>query len=423
MMIKLLVCGLVIFTGSIYFTKLYLKNERMIFDIDTQPLLETDEATAGIPFSGEGTVSVDDKNLLSSPYLNLPCVYYHSITEEYRRSGKSGHWVVVENLLNFVTFYLKDNRGKLRINPVNMDSDFSNFSMLKDRSVPDPALSEIDCMSVMKHREVDQDHKILGLISTSPKKRRSEFILPPGTQIFVYGYVDKRKNELVLREHFQHPLLISQKTKEKYVEEFYKGRNIVYFIHLLLTIGFTVSFLSLNYFLVLPAFILITVLLIGNTIICGSIVFTMYNRIIILKQRAITALSNIDIELKRRADLVPQIVNLVKSYTSYEKEIMQIVTSMRLSKIIQKELPVDSGKTDSSTMLAIFEKYPTLKSADNFQQLMKTLIDVEDRLAYSRAFYNRNVRKLNTLITQFPFIIIARIFNIQTMDFVSFSTV
>src|SRR3990167_10055598 len=92
MVLKFFISGLTIFVGSIYFTRLYLKTEKAIHNIEALPLLETDEAVAGIPFSCEGIIGTDEKNILTSPYTNTQCVYYHSITEEYRSSGKSKRW-------------------------------------------------------------------------------------------------------------------------------------------------------------------------------------------------------------------------------------------------------------------------------------------------------------------------------------------
>lgn len=419
MMIKFFISGMIIFIGSIYFTKLYLKTEKVIHDIEALPLLETDEAVGGIPFSCEGIISADEDKILYSPYTNLPCVYYHSIKEEYRREGKNKRWVVVENQVNFIPFYIADKRGKLKVDLTNMDNDFSGYQLGgKYEMVYDPKFSEVDCDAVMKHQAYDENKTVLGFVSLSTTLRRNEFILAPNTRVFVYGYVSKFASGLILREHPLHPLLISKKTKDMYIEEFYKGKNLVFFIHVLLSIGFTVSLLSLNYFMLLDSNLLIIILFFGNLCISGSIVFTMYNRIFTLRERTLCALSSIDIELKRRADLIPQIVELVKGYSGYEKEIFQIIAFLRSRILYQKDL-LDAKKPDFSPLFAIIENYPEIKASDNYQQLVKTLVDTEERIAYSRTFYNRNVRKLNTLIDQFPFIIISIIFNIKKMDFIT----
>src|SRR3989344_8633098 len=126
---KVFICGLVIFIGSIYFTDLFLKTERQIFNIETLPLLKTDEATNSVPFSCEGYVENMDGTILHSPYTNSPCVYYHSITEKYMKSGKNSEWVILENLVNFVPFYIADARGKLKVDITNLDDDFSGYKI------------------------------------------------------------------------------------------------------------------------------------------------------------------------------------------------------------------------------------------------------------------------------------------------------
>jgi LemA protein len=421
MMIKFFVSGLVIFVGSIYFTMLYLKTEKEIFNIESLPLLETNEAVDGVPFSCEGKVT-QGENILYSPYTNTACVYYHSITEKYVQSGRRSRWIIVENICGYTPFFITDSRGKLKVDPTNLDNDFSGFKIdFRNRRIPDPENSEIDCIPILKHQAFGENNTFLGFIPVVSNLRRSEYVLIPYMQVFAYGYISKRNDELVLHEYPKFPLIISMKTKEAYIEEFYKGRNLVFLVHVLLTVGFTISLLSINYFLNLYPIILYSILLAGNLVINISIIFTMYNRIMTLKQRAQVALSDIDIELKRRVDLIPQIVALVKNYSKYEKETLGIIAEMRVRLDFQKEL-IFGEKADFSPLYAIIENYPDLKASGNFQLLMRSLIDTEERIAYSRAFYNRNVRKLNTLIKQFPFIIISLLLNIREMNFISITS-
>jgi LemA protein len=248
--------------------------------------------------------------------------------------------------------------------------------------------------------------------------RRSEYILTPQTKVFAYGYVVKGDDGLVLHEQPQHPLIISQKTKEAYVEEFYKGRALVFLVHFLAAIGFSTSMVAIKYLLKLSPSLFLAMLVLGNSGILISIIFTMYNRLITLAQRAEFALNDIDIELKRRADLIPKIVELVKAYTEYEKELQGFIARARAHTVFLKDLPEGSG-IDINPLVAIIENYPDLKASENFRGLMTSLVDTEERIVYARAFYNRTVRKLNTLVRQFPFIIISEIFNIKEMEYVS----
>ena len=419
LMLKLLACGMVIFIGSLYFKSLYLKNEKRIFNIEMLPLLEPNEATEGIPFSCEGTITAETKDLLQSPYSDLPCVYYHCITEKYVKRGKNSGWEIVENLLSFIPFYIADDHGKIKVDLANMDNDLSGYSIdINDPKVPDPENSEIDCLPVIVKQITTEKKDIFGIILTTEKHRRSEYIMPPSIKVFAYGYVSRINNELILHEHEKHSLIISQKTKEKYIEEYYRGKNLVFLVNLFLSLSFTVSAFSINYFLKFNPNLFIAALFLGNGIFALGFCFAIYNRLIILRQRALVSLSEIDIELKRRCDLIPQITELVKEYTEVERELAKVIVDLKNHIAFQNEM-AGNEILNHANLLAVAENYPALKSSVNYRQLMKTLVDIEERIVYSRAFYNRNVRKLNTLISQFPFAVIAMIFRIKSMQYIS----
>ena len=421
LMIKASVCGIIFFVGSIYFTRIFLQTEKEVFTIDMLPLLETNEASTGVPFCCEGTIR-QGETILTSPFTLTPCIYYHSIVEDYKKQGKHSEWVIVENLVNYVPFYLEDKRGTIKVDVSNMDSDFSGYKIEKfNRIVPDPDKSEIDATPVLKHATYEENRTTLAIFHTTHELRRSEFVLMPRTSVFVHGYVSKRNGELVLHEHDRHPLIISTKTKDTYVEEFYKGRHLIYFVHFLMTVGFTIAMLSANYFLHIDPVLLYAVIYIGNAGIVGSIIFTMYNRLVTLQNRAQTALSNIDIELKRRADLIPQIVMFVKEYASHEKRQHLDIASTRLTPAFMTSLPKEVPTSFIDPLLVV-ENYPHLKASENYQSLMRSLVDTEERIAYSRTFYNRNTRKYNALIAQFPFIIIAQLLGFKPMEFLTFQT-
>ena len=418
---KFFVSGLVIIVGSIYFTKEFLKTENIIFDIESQPILETNEATDGVPFAGEGIIK--SEKTIRSLYTNTSCVYFHSIKEMYVESRRGrGRWQIVENISLFVPFYIEDKRGKLKIDLTNLDDDFSGYKILSPtfEGVPNPKNSELDCDVLLKENYFTP--KELYQVSTSKmgKYRWSEFVLRPWTKVFVYGMVSRRNEELFLHEDERCPLIISKKNRDQYVEEFYRGGNLVYFVHFLITIGYTIALFSLNYFLQLDPLKLLALLFIGNFAITGSVIFSLYNRIVTLKNRALNALSNIEVELKRRADLIPNLVEVVKGYAKHEKEVQKIIAEARAEIMFSKELKKEE-KPVIPSLVAIIENYPDLKASENFQNLMRNLIDTEERIAYSREFYNRTVRKYNTIINQFPFLIISSPLRLKEMDFISIS--
>ncbi len=226
MAIRFLICGLTIITGSIYFTKKFLKTEGLIFKVESQPILKTDEAVDGVSFAGEGIIESDGGKLLTSPYTNTQCVYFHSIKEQLVRSGKSRYWKIIANMALFVPFYLKDKRGKLKIDLTNLDFDFSNYKIpLQYTGVPNPKNSEIDCDVLLK-KSLPLEGSSGFFSSLTNEYRVSEFVLQPGTPVFVYGAVSRKNEELALGENERHPLIISKKGRDRYVEEFYRGGKL-----------------------------------------------------------------------------------------------------------------------------------------------------------------------------------------------------
>lgn len=410
MTLKFFISGCIFVIGSIYFTKEFLKTEAVIFEIDSLPFLKTDGAVEGIPFAGEGII--ESETVLKSPYTNTECVYFHSIKEKYIKTEKSSHWEIVENVSRFIPFSLKDERGVLEIDLVNLDEDFSTYKIpFKDRKVPNPAYTEVDCKVILCR----DSYKESGV-----QYRKSEFILKPGTKIFVCGMVLRKNGKLVLHEDKRIPLIISRKNRDQYVKQFYQGSNLIYFVHLLVTIGYTTILLSLSHLLKLNPLFLLMFLLIGNTLIMGSVIFSIYNRIITLRQRTQSSLSNIKVELKRRANLISGLLKIIKEYTKHEKKVQKITSEARTNIRFFKELPKEMEVTIPSLAVTI-ENHPELKASENFQFLLKTLVDTEERIAYSREFYNRSARKYNVLIKQFPFLLVSYPLGLKEIEFISIS--
>ena len=163
-------------------------------------------------------------------------------------------------------------------------------------------------------------------------------------------------------------------------------------------------------------------LIIGAVVLIGIFIFGTYNSLVTLKARIEEAFSGIDIQLKRRIDLIPNLVETVKGYAKHEKEVFENVTKARSSLMKADTL---SGKAEANDMLtgalkslfAVAEAYPDLKASSNFQDLQRQLEDTEDKIAYSRQFYNSNVLEYNTKIVTVPTNFIASIFHFIKSDF------
>jgi len=420
MALKFFVVGFVFIGGSFYFKKQFLETEGIIFDVESEPMIHTDEAVGDVPFAGEGIIEKGEEGLLESTFTKTPCVYYHAVIEKLVGSGKNRHWKIDTNLVRFVPFYIRDGKGRLKIDLTDMDEDFSEYDIPLPERSPNPINSEIDCVALMNKRQYTEKKPGFLGFSAVTKYRRSEYALLPGTKVFVYGWVKGQDGQLILIENERCPLIISRKNREEYINEFYRGGHLVYLASLLQSIGYTVSIFALDHFMRWDAIVFWFIIIAGNSLIFGSFLFSLYNRMITLKVRALNAESNIDAELARRAQLIPQLVETVKGYSKYEKEIQQIIAEARVEKIFSKEMIGKTTAVIPSLAMAI-ENYPDIKAASNFQALMGTLVDTENRISYSREFYNRYIRKYNSLIGIFPYVLVSSLLNMKEMEYLSIS--
>ncbi len=147
-----------------------------------------------------------------------------------------------------------------------------------------------------------------------------------------------------------------------------------------------------------------------------------YNGFVSLKNRAQEAWADIDVQLKRRYDLIPNLVNTVKGYATHESEAFEKVSAAR-SQAMQASTPAQKGEAENAlsgtlkSLFAISEAYPELKANTNFLQLQNELSDTENKIQAARRFYNGNARDLNTKVESFPGNIIAGIFHFSKMEF------
>jgi LemA protein len=147
-----------------------------------------------------------------------------------------------------------------------------------------------------------------------------------------------------------------------------------------------------------------------------------FNRFVLLGNRIDNSLSQIDVQLRRRADLVPNLINTVKGYAKHEKGIMDSVTKARQAMIGAKDIvgKVKAGNQLQSALgklFAIAENYPQLKANENFLQLQQELASIEDKVAYSRQFYNDSILDYNNSVKVFPGIIFAALFGKKEKEF------
>ena len=159
--------------------------------------------------------------------------------------------------------------------------------------------------------------------------------------------------------------------------------------------------------------VVLTVLLVG---------VAQFNRLVRSRQMAQEGLSGIDVQLKRRADLIPNLIEAVKGYMGHERGVLEKVTELR-SQSLQAGSVAEKGQVEGmlsralGNLFAVAENYPDLKASQNFLDLQKSLADIEEQIQLSRRYYNGAVRNLNILVDSFPSNIVARMFGFTAMEY------
>lgn len=169
---------------------------------------------------------------------------------------------------------------------------------------------------------------------------------------------------------------------------------------------------------------LVLIILVVVAVVVGLFFWVTYNGLVKLNVRVQEAWSDITVQLKRRADLIPNLIESVKGYAAHEKQVFQDVTEARANVLnATTQGPVATAKAENQfesalkSLFAVSEAYPQLRASENFQQLQNELVDTEDKIQASRRFYNGGVRDLNTKIQQFPVNLIAGMFGFTNKEF------
>ena len=166
--------------------------------------------------------------------------------------------------------------------------------------------------------------------------------------------------------------------------------------------------------------LLIVALIVGAVLLIS--LWAIYNALITLRVRVDEAWSDITIQLKRRMDLVPNLVKTVKGYAKHEKGVFKEVTEAR-SNVLSAQGVEETAKAENQfesalkSIFAVAEAYPDLKASNNFLELQNELVDTEDKIQAARRFYNGGVRDLNTKIQTFPSNLVAAMFSFKNRTF------
>ena len=164
---------------------------------------------------------------------------------------------------------------------------------------------------------------------------------------------------------------------------------------------------------------IVAIVLVLAVVFSGIVIF---NRLVTLRNRLREAWSGVDVQLKRRHDLVPNLVECVKGYRSHEQSLLESIARNRsAAQSVQGAANAGSVENELTrnlrSLFAVAEAYPELKADKNFRQLSASLVEIEDHLQYARRFYNGTVRDLNNLVQSFPSSLIAALFHFQSAEF------
>ncbi len=163
-------------------------------------------------------------------------------------------------------------------------------------------------------------------------------------------------------------------------------------------------------------------IVLGIVVVLALAAVWTYNRLVTLRTRVDNGWSQIDVQLRRRADLIPNLVETVKGYAAHERELFEHVAEARSRSIEARGVPEQADAENQVTaslgqLLAVVENYPDLKANQNFLGLQEELVGTESKIAYARQFYNDQVTKLNTLVQSFPSSMIAQAFGFGERPF------
>ncbi len=159
-------------------------------------------------------------------------------------------------------------------------------------------------------------------------------------------------------------------------------------------------------------------IILAIVVVIAIVLIVIYNQLVTLRQRVQNAWSQIDVQLQRRFDLIPNLVETVKGYMTHEQETLTKVTDLRSSwanaKTVEEKANLEGELTNTlKTIMAVAENYPNLKADQSFNKLQTELSDTENKISYSRQFYNDTVTMYNTKLETFPSNLVAGMFGFK----------
>jgi LemA protein len=164
--------------------------------------------------------------------------------------------------------------------------------------------------------------------------------------------------------------------------------------------------------------------LVGVLVLLALLAVLGYNRLVRLRNEVDTGWANIDVQLQRRTDLIPNLVETVRGYAAHERGVFEEVTRARTA-VQEASSPAAAGEADAGLtaalgrLLAVAEAYPDLQASENFSQLQDDLTDTEDKISAARRYYNATVMRFNTMVQSLPWVLLARPLGFREREFFS----
>jgi len=348
------------------------------------------------PAEIKGKAEPSDDRTLKGPLTKEECVYYHYVVTERRGSGKDAYTVVLQNDEEFVPFHCRDSEGVTGIDPQGAEVTVT----LKKRT-------------------------------RSGRRTYSEWNIAPGAELYVLGSaeVDPQKGDRLIMSDGNDdgfPYLISDDSEtEVMLRQSRKG---------LMRIGLAqigTIFLGITFFASHGSFAATDFLLsaLVSPLFLGLSMFVlMFNDLVFLRNRVKRAWANIEVSLKKRADLIPNLEQVVKTYLSHEQSVMDAVARLRsafVGKGSYSPAEVDAAmkeeKALAGRLIALQEDYPDLKGNQMMEDFMNRLAWMENEVALMRSGYNDGIERYRDLKRRIPEVFIAMAFRFEDVEYLKFA--
>ena len=381
--------GLIVF--GLYFGFRKIKTKRYIENIPTSSSIGLSYGPAELA----GKLALDSEAKLIGPESKKPCAYYRHKVTEVRRSGDRRTTITIKDESKMVPFFCTDKDGKTKV-------------------VPDG--SEI-IAGLKKKRQIGN-------------RTYLEWHLAEGEEVYILGSaeIDEVAGDKLLvcdgKEKF--PFIISDRSEEATM--LHHGRKGLFGLGLALNAS---VFVGMVIFGTLGSFAPTDFLLsaIVAPIFLSICMFVlMYNDLVFLRNRVRRAWSNIEVSLQKRADLIPNLEQVVKNYMSHEKEVLEYITEIRTSIAEKKSFSTTEADSVmereiliSERLFALREDNPNLKGNEMMEDLMNRLVRMENEVSMMRTGYNDGVERYRTTIQRMPEVILARIFKFNDVASLKFS--